>query len=1121
MKMGVLAFISKISNEGVLFQLAEKPRFGKERIIPLSDWVRIREDKFVTAISKVLAWADDDDVLENQDGLLVPHNHIAELDTYMADFIGLPPLAPFILDVHGQGGLTDDGFLFRCKWIEPTGQTAIGVKRKGVFIYQGSRSFRLPGPIFMLVETLEKFNSESREGSSERLKAWARIQDLLQIDNVQGLKAEKYLLKTRIAHASAFSLSLKTEGKEFDFDPILFGRGITRALEHNDEGMSDEELVAEGHSLLPPKQQHFFAEYRFSRSSDERGSYALKDNWYVVLDEPVRKALNIVRKAKMADPGTRREFVKNPRAFIRNALGDDADAELLTSVFIETSEYSQRVRDVGIWETPIVPWVQREGDKWLPEKFGLKIDEKTIFLTEREIPELRGVVHNAVSVTKPTIEWKGESLPASEAVLSALDVLAGAIKPDQILQKDKEKEEDTETSGPVILLIDDNLQQVDVELHLKQRTGGGETTEPVNIISQLKSHQSEGLLWLQKAWKSGQGGVLLADDMGLGKTLLSLSFLLWLRQGMGAGTIKTSPILIVAPTGLLRNWEQEHDLHLHAPGLGECLKIYGSNLKNLKRTRGNEVEIGRSSLDVNEIRHASWVLTTYETLRDYQHSFASIRFAAIVFDEIQKTKTPGTIMTNAAKAMNGDFLIGLTGTPIENRLADLWCIIDMLEPGYLGDLKTFSQTYEKDENSEALRQLKSLLSDPRKDAQPVMLRRMKGDSLEGLPDKSVHVKTQTMPRVQRDAYSDAIITAQQNRGPGKMLEALHRLKSISLHPYHPNQAEYPAYISESARFDLLFGILDDIHKAGEKVLIFVESLDIHQPLAGFIHHRYGLSKYPLIISGKVTGPKRQQRVNEFQESEGGFDAMILSPRAGGVGLTLTAANHVIHLSRWWNPAVEDQCTDRIYRIGQKKPIHIYYIQALHPDFDDCSFDERIHALLERKRSLSRDMLMPPVDAKRDAENLYSEIVETELGQPGFSDQLQAPFEGQCDFTLDDVDVMEPIQFEDWCLGRLKAAGYKINKTPKSWDCGADGIAENAATGKVIIIQCKHIQTGSSCGENAIEELLLAKQAYDRSEAELHVLTNAKSFTPSAQARADKESVKLIAREELLNWHLSV
>jgi len=170
--------------------------------------------------------------------------------------------------------------------------------------------------------------------------------------------------------------------------------------------------------------------------------------------------------------------------------------------------------------------------------------------------------------------------------------------------------------------------------------------------------------------------------------------------------------------------------------------------------------------------------------------------------------------------------------------------------------------------------------------------------------------------------------------------------------------------------------LDKIARADEKSLIFVESLDMQPVLAALIQQRFGLDRPPLLISGKVSGPARQQRVNEFQQRGAGFDVIILSPRAGGVGLTLTAANHVIHLSRWWNPAVEDQCTDRVYRIGQKRDVHIYYPQAIHPDPDlrEASFDLKLHALLARKRDLSREFLIPPV-VEGDAANLFGETVD--------------------------------------------------------------------------------------------------------------------------------------------------
>ena len=163
------------------------------------------------------------------------------------------------------------------------------------------------------------------------------------------------------------------------------------------------------------------------------------------------------------------------------------------------------------------------------------------------------------------------------------------------------------------------------------------------------------------------------------------------------------------------------------------------------------------------------------------------------------------------------------------------------------------------------------------------------------------------------------------------------------------------------------------------------------------------------------------------------------------------------------------------------------------------------------------MLMPPVDAKRDTKNLYSETVESPPVQSGFSDQPQTPSEEQEAISLEDIDAMEPRQFEEWCLKRLQLAGYRVSRTPKSWDCGADGLAESENGDKSIIIQCKHTQTETSCGEDAVHEVLAARQAYDRPDADLHAVTNAKAFVPAARKLAAKEGVKLIARDELLGW----
>lgn len=506
------------------------------------------------------------------------------------------------------------------------------------------------------------------------------------------------------------------------------------------------------------------------------------------------------------------------------------------------------------------------------------------------------------------------------------------------------------------------------------------------------------------------------------------------------------------------------------------------------------------------IQQADWVLTTYETLRDYHLSFAAIPFSCAVFDEIQKVKSPTSLLTRSAKTLNADFTVGLTGTPIENQLSDLWCIMDIINPGSLASLKDFTAKYSPDD-VEALDALRAKLLDENQNGPPLVFRRLKTDHLDGLPEKKVHVRKRPMSEIQAKVYSDAVARAKQPDA-GPMLETLHRLRGISLHPIWPPAGEIsdPAsFIAQSARLSETFSILDEIAARREKALIFLESLDLQEHLALMIKSRYGLKRCPMRINGEVAGDKRQKLVDEFQTTRGLFDVMILSPRAGGVGLTLTTANHVIHLSRWWNPAVEDQCTDRIYRIGQDQSVHVYYPMAVHPQFAGSSFDELLDALLQRKRGLSSRMLIPPVNLKQDqnwfADNLGCKAADNAAGR----------------HDLDDLDTMEPTTFERWVLSRCVPLGWEASRTPKSYDAGADGLLVHRTTGAEVIIQCKHKQRDNAvCNAEAVDDLLRARSKY-AINARLFAITNAKSFSRSAQEQAAKYDVILVDRRELLDW----
>ncbi|MCX7367027.1 MAG: DEAD/DEAH box helicase [Alphaproteobacteria bacterium] len=583
------------------------------------------------------------------------------------------------------------------------------------------------------------------------------------------------------------------------------------------------------------------------------------------------------------------------------------------------------------------------------------IGDRRLDLDPAQAESLREQVERAIGRGEPATIWTPDGeppvvVPASEETRRALTELSNQ----RAIARPKAKEEPPkpEARPAESLLILTNEGEVEYNQDFVPRDGPVAGL-PRMLATSPKPHQRDGIQWLQQCWLAGRPGVLLADDMGLGKTLQGLAFLAWLREGMIAGAIPHAPLLIVAPTGLLANWQAEHDRHLDGSGLGNCVMAYGASLRSLLTSTPD----GVPALDRTRLREADWVLTTYETLRDYDRDFGAVRFAVLLADEAQKVKTPGARVTDALKGMNADFRIALTGTPVENRLADLWCIVDGVHSGWLGDLKAFSRRYEAEADHKRLRGLKSLLEGSFGGAPALLLRRMKEDELPDLPKAEAHIEEVAMPDSQAAAYEAVIAGARGQDRQGAVLEALQKLRLVALHPNPQMSGSDADFIAASARLRVCFDALDRVAGNGERALIFLDSIEMQSRLAGLIQRRYKLAAPPAIINGEVAGHRRQQRVDRFQAAPDGFDVMILSPRAGGVGLTLTRANHVIHMARWWNPAVEDQCTGRALRIGQSKTVHVHIPIGVLAD-GRRSFDQSLHDLLDRKRRLMRDALLP-------------------------------------------------------------------------------------------------------------------------------------------------------------------
>lgn len=891
----------------------------------------------------------------------LPETALADLRPSELEGLGLPPIGPFTLRIEKSGLLTDESFTIQARLIRPGGQPVVNPRIRGVILDVGTRQYTLVNPIFAALRSIDGLN-QARDMET-RGPYLERLQRSLPPDAL----ADDYVRFVQVARADSFTILPKIDSRgavDFNVRPSLLR--FDPNVEHD--------VSTERYAALPEARETEWNR-QFSNGSTVRQTYAAGVGHYLVLADELKDALSIVKRVQSASKEARAAFVRNPRAFLREHLGDSANEAILEGLFWESGEYGARVREIGLWQPKVLPFVQQSGQEWLPpEEMGLRVGDKIVKIRPDEVKDVLAQLQKARERGETVITYRNEQIPVSDEAIDALKALP--VRSDASPES-RGVTEELKPKGRIAVLISDNLNTLDYQ-RISNGRPGQVGLVPAILKGRLYSFQRDGLEWLQNLWVRGAPGGLLADDMGLGKTLQTLAFLGWLRDLQVGGQVNRRPILIVGPTGLLRNWIAEHTIHLKDGGLGEMFEAHGPGIRNLRRSKSkiSELESGIPILDLDLLASHDCVLTTYETLRDYQHSFAKVNWAVAVFDEVQKIKNPTSLVTEAAKAINAEFAVALTGTPVENHISDLWCVTDTVQPGRLGALKDFVDYYFPAGmvNQERMRELKTLLIDTQ--AAP-MLRRIKQDHLPGLPQINFQITRTEMPPQQTNAYNEIVAEARASTtDKGAMLKVLQRLRAVSLHPAADFDGNHQSFIDASARLKDTFRILDAIASLGEKALVFVEALALQGVLAELIQRRYALATPPIIVNGSVEGSKRKSRVDLFQSGRG-FDVMILSPRAAGVGLTIIEANHVIHLSRWWNPAVEDQATDRVYRIGQQRPVHVYIPLAVHPRLQEGSFDVRLNELLMKKRDLSRNVLAPPVASEADLSDLYHQTVHQE------------------------------------------------------------------------------------------------------------------------------------------------
>lgn len=824
----------------------------------------------------------------------------------------------------------------------------------------------------------------------------------------------------------------------------------------------------------------------------------------------------------------------------------------------ELDGYSGRIEGIGAARPIYVPVFQRdkkegsEDSGWLPTdltplvKVTLQGHEGQVLvpLTRQWVDDFAKQVTEAEGAGQA--EVKNPSLPTPIATPQArtlVDSFTSMLGAQDKVKGDGQAKP-REKAGPrQTLLVKTNFHGVD---YLEQRRNSLALPQDCRATLpkclrpdiELKQHQHYGVAWFQHLVAKAPTecrGALLADDMGLGKTLQLLSVLAQYYEH----SPNASPSIIFAPKSLLENWANEAK-KFFTPSFPEVLVLYSDELKARKQPLG----LIDSQLQANgivELLKPGWagtakvIVTTYEVLTSYEFSFAKQPFAFVICDEAQRIKTPGTLVTLAAKKLKADFRVACTGTPVENSLADLWCLFDLVQPGLLGALEEFGKTYrrpiecETDEQKQALLALQAAIA-------PQTLRRTKADIANELPKKLFahkrvdEVALSFKPVLGEDERLEIALTEHQRilyKGGLKKLQdaakesngrkraqlsfgALHLMKAVCAEPYCLPGTKFlvdrsgrETHLSNSPKLQWLLHRLGEVQQADEKAIVFTELREAQAALYYFLRETFGLR--PFIINGDSQG--RQSYIDKFS-AKTGFDVIILSTLAAGAGLNVTAANHVFHFTRAWNPSKEAQATDRAFRIGQERDVFVYCPTVVADDFS--TFEVRLDQLLKRKAGLAGATLddggLAAMLNGSGKDATFTELVS------GGADGEALP---QRYLTMDDVDRMDGDGFEAFCCLLWAKRGYQSSVTPKrGGDGGIDVVALMGRTGELL--QCKSSKS-ADVGWDAIKEVTAGAAKYQARFAGTKfrkVAVTNQRFNGGAMLQAEANHVELVTRPDL-------
>ncbi|MCW4386322.1 DEAD/DEAH box helicase [Salinibacterium sp. SYSU T00001] len=931
--------------------------------------------------------AEMDAARELPNGFEIASHDVARLGDDEADVLGLPPIYRGSFDTAVKGHTNSSSFRFELR-------TRVGLhpeqwKRIGPLLEVGEKRFRLTPPLLRAFEAVETHAGLQTQDRTENANALliARLHEARDEANRRG---EPFGIQ--LHHFDSWTTAVPDEvSLSLEQRPD----GSLKVSPNLNVGVEPSAVVSRLHQIDPQADQGVL---RVGKT-------------LVVLDEKRTAAVRDVMQNRRIPASQVKKFLEAPSAFF--------DASLVN---LELG-FAEWVKGVGEFvpgsyddaKMSRVSWF--DSDDFVAHAAAVLGQVATLEELDTVVLAIESAWENdhSVATVGETLVDVGDREQTAAAIEEARQRVSAAVETTTPGEVPLEEEKRT-----VSVLVEEASESATA---LTTAAAGAKLARDVDYVSLKRSpfpHQREGIEWMARLMQASLApasslprlqGALLADDMGLGKTFMTLVALREFLVHQAQLGEPDRPTLAVLPLSLLENWEAEIGETFQESPFKDVVvlqsdrdlrrfRIAGAGRETVAKTSqfGDEgmlredairfslrigAEYGPDRLDMP----GRLVLTTYDTARDYQLSMSQIDWGVVVFDEAQNIKVPDALKTRAAKALKARFKLLATGTPIENSLRDLWCLMDTAQPGLLGRWDEFRERWSVGGDDDGLSEIEfeALALQLRDHIGTFMLRRTKADHLTDLPSKTIYSGVEAaqddgdgvvfdqslairMPQIQQAAYDDRLNGYRSAPNPGReaALAALQDLRAISLHPKlnDPAAGEF----SESARLLGAFAVLDRVRDAGEKVIVFVIDRRMQRKVALWLEQRYGIAVS--VVNGETKavstrgGDTRRSIIREF-EAAAGFNVIVMSPLAVGVGLTVVGANHAVLLERHWNPAKEAQAIDRIYRIGQKRPVHVYVPVALHPAID--SFDLHLDSLLRQKTRVKDAVIVP--EAVREGEML--------------------------------------------------------------------------------------------------------------------------------------------------------